>query len=507
MGEPETSSSVSNPQMLPRRRICRRLIPLLAVAATLTACSARRPPPPVPSIPPPVTAQPVTPPVDIPGLIERGCFACLQRALAEARVRNAHDLVFEAAVLLALRAKELGLPHQEWMDTAARAAEGDPQRTGLLGMAAAVPVDPLTGAREETLGRSVRVLAEPLKVWLDALPTAPGSQAFRSYVELALRCNGAGPVEKPEGTIASSVQALPLIRYRLGVCGNAYAGELRSVRAADPEFVDVDYPLARYALQRVPYPDVDEAIRLLESAAAAFPASPAIATSLGDVYQGVEEWTAALRGYDKALGLVMDHPDALRGRTMSLSSLNEHLAAIDSATRLVNGRWFRGDGYYWRAWNHFQLGNLDTARADADAMKGLMINSRAYLLSGLIDWRLRRLESAETEFEQSIVQDRGQCEAATFLGGVRNERGKSPEALAAFTIARQCWELVVTLRRRLVGQLQTSDAPEAYKTREIAKHERAIALAEKRRDEAAYGIELLQKYLTSIQAPQTPRRQ
>ena len=489
-------------------RRCRQpLIPVVLAATTLTGCSARRPPTPATTISPPAIVQQVPPPVDVAALIERGCFACLRRALDEARAQNAPDLVFEAAVLLAIRAKELGLPHQQWMEAAARAAEGDPVRTGLLAVASAIPLDPLIGAREETLGRTVRVAPDDMKVLLETVRAAPGSQSFRSYLELALRCSGVGPVEKPDTTIADSVRTVPLVRYRLGVCGNAYAGELRTVRSADAEFADVDYPLGRYALQRVPYPDVDEAIRLLESAAAAFPASPAIATSLGNVYQDVEQWMAALRAYDAALGLVTDHPDALRGRTITLSSLDDHLAAIESATRLVNGRWFRGDGYYWRAWNHFQLGNLDMARADADSMKALMINSRAYLLSGLIDWRLRRLESAEIEFERSIVEDRGQCEAATFLGGVRNERGKSPEALAAFTIARQCWELSITLRRRLVEQLQGSEASEAYKAREISKLERAIAVAEKRRDEAAYGIELLQKYLTSIQAPQTPRRQ
>jgi tetratricopeptide (TPR) repeat protein len=316
-----------------------------------------------------------------------------------------------------------------------------------------------------------------------------------------LRCGATNRVEKPEATITEDVREAPIVRYRLGICGNAYAAELRAVRDADPEFVDVDFALGRYALQLVPYPDVDEAIRRLQAAAAAFAASPAIATMLGNVHESAEDWAAALRAYDAALALVPNHPDALRGRTISLSSLEDHPAAIETATRMLEGRWFLGEAYYWRAWNQFQLRNHDAARSDADRMKALMINSRGFLLSGLIDWRLERLESAEVEFQESVVLDAGQCEASTFLGGVRNERRKPRESLAAFQFAKRCYELNITVRREAIRRLRESDAPETYKVREIAKHERGIAAAEKRRDEAAYGIEQLQKYLTSLPAP------
>jgi tetratricopeptide (TPR) repeat protein len=485
-----------------------RLIPLLALAAMLTACSARRPAPVTAPTPAPasVPVPAAPPPVDIGALIERGCFSCLQRALAQGRLQNAPAFVFEAAALLTLRAKELGLPYQEWLDIATAAAQDDAGRAGLLEVVAAIPPDALSGIRDETFSIVRKLRAPDVTSWIDRVQTGPGSSALRGYLALALQCSGAGRVEKPEGTVPGTVREVPLIKYRLGLCGNAYANELRAVRATDPEFVDVDYPLGRYARQLFPYPDIDEALRRLQGAAAAFPASPAIAFSLGDVFEAIEEWTPALRAYDAVLALVADHPDALRGRLVSLSGLNDHPAAIETATRMMEGQWFLGDAYYWRAWNHLQLGNLDVARTDGDRMKSLRVNSRVYLLSGLIDWRLRRLQSAEAEFERSITMDAGQCEAATFLGGVRNELGKSREALAGFTFAKQCWELNITLRREAIRVLLASEAPESTKTREIARHERGIAQAEKRRDEAAHGIDLLQKYLTAIQAPQTPRR-
>jgi tetratricopeptide (TPR) repeat protein len=499
---------VSNLEVLTTAAAFDRLIPLLALTAVLAGCASRREVPVAPAATAPVTSPAVPPPVNIPALIERGCFSCLQMALAAARERGTTDLVFEASALLTVRAKELGLPYEEWLATATTAAASDPARAVLVEIIEAIPLDPLSGAREEVFLRlAPRMRGPAAAAWLDSLKTAPVSPVVRGYLELALRCNGAGSPERPDTTIEAGIREIPIVKYRLGICGNAYASELRDVRAADPEFHDVDYALGRYARQTQPYPDLDEAIRRLEAAATAFPESSAIATSLGDTLESIEEWTAALRAFDAAIALVPDHPDALRGRLVSLSSLNEHVAAIETATRMMQGRWHLGDAYYWRAWNHLQLGNLEDARADRDRMKALRVNSRVYLLSGLIDWRLRRLEPAEIEFEESVALEAGQCEASTFLGGVRNERGKSPEALAAFTFSKRCWELTITVRREAIKVIQSSEAPESYKTREIARHERGIAQAEKRRDEAANGIDLLQKYLSAIQGPQSPQRQ
>jgi len=479
------------------------LISLLAVMAVVSACSSRRPPPVV--FDAPTTTAPPSDPVDIPALIHRGCYACLERALTEARRRDDLQLVFEIAALLTLRAKELGLPHQEWLDLASGAAADDRGRAGLLEIAAAIPPDPLSGVRDAP-GARPRLQSAAVNEWLEGLPAAPGSRPFRMYLELALRCSAGGPPAKPDTAIPGELQDVPLIRYRLGICGNAYADHLREVRAADPEFVDADYALGRYAQQLTPYPDLDGAVRLLQSSARAFPRSSAIATSLGDVYGTIEEWNDAVRAYDAALALVEGHPEAQRGRLVALSSLGQHEAAIDAATRMMQGQWYLGEAYYWRAWNHLQLGNLEAARADRGRMKTLRLNSRVYLLSGLIDWRLGQLEAAEVEFEESLSMDFGQCDAATFLGGVRNARGKSREALEAFTHAVQCNDLEITLRRERIRTVETSDAPEAYKLREIARHERGIEQAARRRDEAAYGVDVLRKYLTSIQAPQSPQR-
>jgi hypothetical protein len=59
------------------------------------------------------------------------------------------------------------------------------------------------------------------------------------------------------------------------------------------------------------------------------------------------------------------------------------------------------------------------ARADADRARSLIANASMFVLSGMIDWRLRRLETAEEEFQRALTMDFGQCEAAHYMGIVR----------------------------------------------------------------------------------------
>jgi tetratricopeptide (TPR) repeat protein len=104
-----------------------------------------------------------------------------------------------------------------------------------------------------------------------------------------------------------------------------------------------------------------------------------------------------------------------------------------------------------------------------------MVNPAVFLLSGLIEWRLLRRETAETEFQEALKMDFGQCEAAYYLGGVRAELRKLPEALAAINQARQCYDLALAVRRSSYEDAMAKAVTPEARARESARHERAIA--------------------------------
>src|SRR5687767_12268151 len=196
----------------------RCLILLLTLAAMPPACAARRTPPVVTAQGAPVPPAPSTPAIDVEALIAQGCFSCLRRAFDTARAQGDSRLSFEAAVLLTLRAKELGFPHDEWIAHARTLAGDDGGLRLIVEMADAVPVDALAGNRDATLSQTPqRIRADQrLAEWLMALKDPPGSIALRTYVHLALSC-ASDAVTKPDeiaADIAEGVRELPVIRYR-----------------------------------------------------------------------------------------------------------------------------------------------------------------------------------------------------------------------------------------------------------------------------------------------------
>jgi tetratricopeptide (TPR) repeat protein len=476
---------------------------LIGLAAGSTACAGRHTT---------ISAAPV-PPVtaDIERLIDRGCFGCLQEALTLADERSQPALAFEAAALLALRATELGMPADEWMAVARLRAADDPSRLQYLEMVAAVPPDPLRGLRDDLLVETqvrnrIQQRLASVASWYDELQTGSHSQTFRRYLELTLICAVDRRPERVE-RLDALVPGLPestLLQYRVGTCDERSRTRLRDVQTSVPEFVDADYAIGRYALRDPDGPDQDEALRRFQSAAAAFPSSTSIPTAMGNLYQSWEDWPNALTAFDRALALLPSHPDALLGRIISLSQLERHEDAIAAATQLIDyGRWHLGQAFYWRAWNYFNVGRNDAARADADRTRTLMVNPAVFLLSGLIEWRFLRREPAELEFQEALKMDFGQCEAAFYLGGVRAELRKLPEAIAAMNQARQCHDLTLSVRRKLLAESQARAGTPEQKARDLAKHERSIANVEKRRTEVLEAIDRLQR-IQSAEVPLAP---
>jgi tetratricopeptide (TPR) repeat protein len=272
------------------------------------------------------------------------------------------------------------------------------------------------------------------------------------------------------------------------------APHLEELRAAVPEFADVDFPLGRYALDIPQQPDQEEALRRFNAARAAFPQSPAILASLGALHRDREEWPDALASYDAALALVPTHRDALLGRVVTLSHLSRYDEAIAGATRILElGSWFTGEAYYWRAWNEYHLARIDEARVDTDRAKGLMHNASVLVLSAMIEWHERRLDESEAELQDALTLDAGQCEAAFLLGTVRAERRQWTSGAAAFELAQRCYDLSVTLRRETIVKISAGPGSEAGKARLISRQERAMAEETQHRDEAAQNAAQLQK--------------
>ncbi len=477
--------------------LCLVLVVVLAMPGCATTTQGR-----VASISTVSAAAPAAPdPIDDP--MREGCFDCLRASLDAAMARGEHERAFEAASLLAIRAKELGMPSDAWRDLSSMVRPSGAAWDTLAEIVAAVPADPLGGDREVLLTQSVprRQIVAALELWRVSLRSPPGSPLFRAYLDLSLACPF-GAAEDWTATVGDALARLgqaPLLLYRVGFCGTEQdAARLRTLRADHPRLVEADYALGRLALQSADSPDEEEALRRFRSAAAAFPASSAILTSIGQLLESQEDWEAALDAHDAALALVPTHRDSLLGRTIALSNLLRRDEAIASATRLIDlGNWFIGQAYYWRAWNQYHLGRLDAARADADRAKAAVVDAAVLVLSGMTDWRQRRRESAEREFGQARRIDAQQCEAASFQAAVQAELGRPDDALATFVEAEQCFDGAIERAREAIAALGSGvTGPQAQRQRE--HHTRTMAHATSRREEARLNQTRLRQRLSSL---------
>jgi tetratricopeptide (TPR) repeat protein len=463
--------------------------------ALVAGCAGKRPPVVEPA-PAPV------PLVDVAALIQRGCYRCLEDAYTAAVKQGQTNLAFEAALLLVLRSKELGLPVAQWLERANAATENDPLRIEYERMAAVVPADPLSGDRDMSFVRPGGFSGpSTLLTRLKAVDDGSVSREFHAYVEGALACVLSAPPDVDAFVRSIDEAAAPLLQYRAGLCGAAHASRLRRLQESEGGFVDADYTLGRYARDD-DAPDQEEAMRRFQSASAAFPASTSIPTAIGNLYRAWEEWAPANTAYESALALRPTHPDALLGRTIALAHLSRHLESLDTATRLIEGgRWFQGEAHYWRGWNYLQLKDYPAARTATDRAKSLMVNASVFVLSGMIEWSMLRLDTAEREFEQALTMDFGQCDAALFLGGVRAEMAKAEPALAALNQARQCYDLAIAVRRKLIEGILAGKGSEQTKARQVASQERAIAASESRRADAMRAAAQVQAHIDARRPP------
>jgi tetratricopeptide (TPR) repeat protein len=463
---------------------------MLILALTMTAgCAARAAVSPA-SSPPAFDAG-------IDALIRHGCYACLEQAYEKAQSLGVRVQAFEAATLLTLRSKELGLPSEEWMERARALAGTDSSLTPYLDMVDVIPPDRLSENRDALFDIRRRTRAKgSLEMWRTQLRDGAGSDAFRSALDVSLICAFGTLKEAPDsfsGTL-DPVAATPLFQYAVGVCDASHGARLSALRASDADFVDADYALGRYALDDPVDPNAEESLKLWESAAKAFPRSPAIATRIGNLFRMWEDWPPALAAFDAALAVAPTHPEATIGRAVSLSRLERSEEAIETATRLIDGgQWLLGEAYYWRAWNYLRLGNFQHARADADRARTLMSNSGVMVLSGVIEWRMGRLEGAEKDFEGALAIDLGECEAAFDLGVVRDQLGKLTESLAAFKQAGQCYDLSIAVRREAIDKIQKGPGTDTLKARDSARHERVLADLTEQRSEVTRIVGTIEK--------------
>ncbi len=418
----------------------------------LTGCAARGPSP-----------QVVAELGKASALVREGCYTCLkeaqvifERLSAPSRpAPGSAQGAFEATLLIAMREKELGLP----ADASLERARQHTSKPGHLkeGVASTISPTVLLDAAALVIGETAgldpeqradftgrtRLALDPANPQRRALDAWVETNPVAQYVALMIDCEQTRLREsvKPADILAKH-QGVPLIQFRLAVCGGIGGPQAAPLREANARFLDTLPWEARHALVGSQSEAIDlyKGAALLAQAHKAFPASHWLAIYWARASQSIAEFESSLAGFDSVLAGAPTHRDAMLGRVTSLSYLFRHPEAIATTTRMIDlGTWYIGDAYYWRAWNQYNLKQLEPAWADVEIAIKMVQTTNVYMLAGLIAYDRKDLPTAILRFDRAFELDVTNCDAVWMAGLVHVDQESWPQASPKFARAMSCF--------------------------------------------------------------------
>lgn len=474
----------------------------LFLCLALSACA----PPKKPVVAPagPTAAERLT---AADALVRTGCFDCLADALHEYEsIRVATSIApssveaatlgaIRTAILLDLRERELGTTDDHYLARARELLQG---RAGLA--EAFAPAIDLTetiswriadtrDAGDDGQLNAMRRLTQNREAWKTLFHDKAGEHPFWAYLWLTFACaTGETRSLTPDELVApfAALGNATLLSYKSTACPGTRGvpprrsaidiDGLAALQKTEPRFHEIDYLVA---INLMFFGKVEEANDLMERAYRWHPKWPAVTMSLAGLALTAEDYARALGFYDATLALIPGQRDAMLGRVKTLSFVGRNEEAIQVVDVILQGRWNRGEAFYWRAWNNMQLTRNDQAWIDVEAAWKLYVTSDVAKLAGMIAYRRQEIDVAREKFEEGHKMNESDCELGYYLGLVNAEQRRWPPAAEAFLFTAPCLQNAQTKYTEEIAQIRASTGSAERKARQIARREKLIQEAER----------------------------
>ena len=479
-----------------------RMAPVVLVGLVGVAGCARPKPPaskPAPNLQPRLDAA--------NALVRVGCFDCLTAALTEydalrtftgaspAIVDSATTGAIRAALLLELRERELGTTNDQYLAKARAYMTGrDDLSTAFASAFDAIDLVSWRVTDEREAGSPtqfavIRRLNENRDSWKQLYRGKASDDEFWGYIWLTFACAAGETRNLTPSELEAPLPAnrdAPLLAYKAAQCPGTRgipdrqsavdARRLADFQKTEPRFAEIDYYIGVGAMFRG---ELEEADALLRRALRWHQKWPAVTLMLASLAMTAEDFELALGYYDVTLELLPGYPQAMLGRVKTLSFTGKSEEAIKTVDQILEGRWNRGEAYYWRAWNNMQLTRNDQAWIDVEAAWKLYINAGVAKLAGMIAYRREQLDVARAKFEEGHRMDATDCELGFYLGLVNAEQRRWPPTADVFVETASCLQNAQKRMTEEMGQIQNSKASAERKARQIARREKLIRDADR----------------------------
>jgi tetratricopeptide (TPR) repeat protein len=231
---------------------------------------------------------------------------------------------------------------------------------------------------------------------------------------------------------------------------SAVSGVLARATAQTPDFAEAWELLGETTFQAN---HIKQAREAFSKALDLIPGYTRALNGLANIYYfTLEDYTGALKGYEAALQWDPLNTAALYGKGASLHSLDRYedsnrvldqMLASDLSRRgrvSANSiQYYRGEAYYYQAYNHHLMKDPARARELIDLAKhDLPQAEEINYLSGLLYYNAGQLDAAKTDFGIAAKQGKN-CYAYHYLGLIDLKQGGSAAA-AQFLTSASCLE-------------------------------------------------------------------
>ena len=397
---------------------------------------------------------------------------------------------FQAAFLLALREREIGIAGPDRFNLCQRILKENPSLVGFqrrLDLASSISPRIKGVMKDLAFGISGAAWGEALKQQIEALRLNAAGDEMTAYFYLAVACPSKSPYDKKDD-VKALLEAHPgsiLLAYRAALCPDLDVEALQGVLAAEPEFYEAYGFLGEAALGRG---NLISAERDILKASDKIPASPYYQILLAGIYFLTEEFERSIEFCDKSIELAPEYRDAYLTKAIGLSYLQRYRDAIEVLNKIVAMQYYLlGESHYWLAWNYHELKDNGQAQLQIEESKGrLPTNSEVFGLAGTIALENGELDRAEKEFTEALKYNEANTEALFGLGGVADRRerwagGAGHYEKAAAVLVRNEGAI-----QDKIAQIKAAEIAPERKTRMLAKKENQLRILQATRASAFY---------------------
>lgn len=335
--------------------------------------------------------------------------------------------LYQTRILLALRAKEMGIPGTAYQKQAAELLENtqfpEEMSTALnIVYFTRYNLPGITGQLPETENIKLENAFDWARHNIDRINKLledKSEDPFFAYLHLTLYDQLLYFIKKKPDFDAYKKRfaGSPLVLYKLALVPQIDPAGLESLLDRDPDFHEIPFFLGSYALA---LRNLFTADKLLRKSREHFPGSLSCLISLARISFALEEYSLSSGLYEKILEELPAYRDALLEKAICSSYMGKHEEALSACGTLQSlGMYYLGESFYWTAWNYQQMELPEKAAAAVEeAEKYLYGNYDLNLLSGVIDFRLKKLTSAEKSFKDVLKIVHLDVEANFYLGKI-----------------------------------------------------------------------------------------